>query len=111
MHFTELAIDQSNEIYLPTFWCYYGSYGDTTRMSNDPRGMKKEKSTTPVTIAPAKTSLKKINREVKMRYRHWLSTQKLRKWLQKIPEVISEGDEKDYMFQEQQEVQEAEAES
>ena len=23
MHFTELATDQSNEIHLPIFWCYY----------------------------------------------------------------------------------------
>ena len=79
-------------------------------MSNDPRAIK-EKNTTPVAIAPAMASLKKINRKVKMRYKQWLSTHKLRKWLPKIPEVISVEEEKEYMFQEQQEAEEAEAES
>ena len=36
MHYTELATDQSNEIYVPTFWCYYDPHGNTTRISNDP---------------------------------------------------------------------------
>ena len=108
MHFTELATDQSNEINLPTFWCYYDPHGNTTRMSNDPRALME--ITTPVTIVPAKASLKNINRKVKMRYRQWLSIQKLRKHCLKILEVIPEGDEKDYMFREQQEAQAAEVE-
>ena len=37
MHYTNLAIDQSNEIHLPTFWCYFDLHGNTTRMSNDPQ--------------------------------------------------------------------------
>ena len=42
-------------------------------------------TTTPVTIiAPAKASLRKINRKVGMQYRQWLDTQKLRKWCLKI---------------------------
>mmetsp|Transcript_44650 Transcript_44650/g.45300 ORF Transcript_44650/g.45300 Transcript_44650/m.45300 type:complete len:103 (+) Transcript_44650:185-493(+) len=63
MHYTELATDQSNEINFPTFWSYYDPHGNTTRMSNDPRLTKKMKTTTPVTIAPAKASLKKNQQE------------------------------------------------
>ena len=48
-------------------------------MSNDSRTIKNEKKTTPVTIVPAKASLRKINRKVEPRYRHWLDIQKLRK--------------------------------
>jgi len=59
IHYTELATDQSNEIMFPIFWCYYDQHGNTTRMSNDPRLTKKMKTTTPVTIAPAKASLEK----------------------------------------------------
>ena len=110
MHYTNLATDQSNEIHLPTFWCYFDPHGNTTRMSNDPRVIMKEKATTPVTIAPAKVSLKKINRRVGRRYRQWLDTQKLRKWCLKILEVIPEGEEKTYKFQEQQEEEAAEVE-
>lgn len=127
IHYTNLATDKSNEIHHPAFWCYFDPHGNTTRMSNippkymensterkrmsnDPRTIKKEKKTTPVTITPAKTSLRKITRKVECRYRHWLDTQKLQKWCLKIPEVISEGGEKEYMFQEQQEAKEAEAE-
>ena len=64
MHYTELAIDQSNKIHLPTFWCYYDPHGNTTRMRNDPRAIKEEISITPVTISPAKASLKKITKKI-----------------------------------------------
>ena len=62
MHYTtEIATDQStNEIHLPTFWRYYDPHENTTRMNNDLRAIKEE-STTPVAIAQAKVSLKKIN--------------------------------------------------
>ena len=59
MHYTNLAIDQSNEIHLRTFWCYFDPHQNTTRMSNDPQTRKTEKRITPVTIAPAKESLRK----------------------------------------------------
>ena len=51
------------------------------RMSNDPQKMKKEEKITPVTISPAKASLRKINRKVERRYRHWLSLQNMQKTL------------------------------
>ena len=44
------------------------------------------------------------------RYREWVSLQKVRKHCLKILEVIPEGEEKAYKFQEQQEVAAAEAE-
>ena len=105
MHYTKLATDWSNEIHVPTFWCYYGPHGNTTRMSNDPQVIKKEKRTTPVTKAPVKASLKKTNRKVKMIYRQWLDTRKLRKQFLKIPEVIFKGEEKEYMFRKHQEAE------
>ena len=61
MHYGGQATDQSNEIHSLTLWCYYDSHGNTTRMSNNPRTIT-ENSTTPVTIVPAKTSLKYINK-------------------------------------------------
>jgi len=67
-------------------------------MSNEPPVMKKEKSITPVTIAPAKTSLKKIKKRMRTKYKNCLSVRKMRKNYLKILEVIPEGDEKDYMF-------------
>ena len=79
-------------------------------MSNDPRMIKKEKKITPVTIAPAKVSLKRFNKKAKCQYRQWLEARKLRTWCIKIPEVISEGGEKEYIFCEQQEAAAAEAE-
>jgi len=103
MHYTGLATDQSNEIDDTLFWCYFDPHGNTTRMSNDPRVIKKEKKITPVTIAPAKASFRKINRKVEHRYRHWLRVQNTRKYCLKILEVIPEGEEKAYNFQEQQE--------
>ena len=60
MHHANLAVNHSNEIHQPTFWCYFDPHRNTTRMSNDPQDIKEE-STTPVTIAPGKTSSKKIN--------------------------------------------------
>ena len=60
-------------------------------MSNDSRTIKNEKKTTPVTIVPAKASLRKINRKVEPRYRHWLDIQKLRKQYLKKIEVVSKG--------------------
>ena len=110
MHYTELTTDQSNEIHFPPFWCYFDRHENTTKMSNDPRVIKKKKKTTPVTIAPAKASLEKINRRVGRRYSQWLDTRKLRKWCLKILEVIPEGEEKAYKFQEQQQEEAAEVE-
>jgi len=91
-----LATDQSNEINL--FWWYNDPYGNTTRMSNDPQLTKKMKTTIPVTIAPAKTSLEKINRKVKLKYRNRLSVQILQKYCVKKLEVIPKGEEKAYKF-------------
>merc|ERR1712161_116869 len=110
MHYGGQATDQSNEIHSLTLWCYYDSHGNTTRMSNNPRAITERSTTTPVTIVPAKTSLKYINKRMRPRYKNWLSDRKFRKHYLKILEVIFEGDEKDYMFQEQQEAQAAEAE-
>ena len=69
MHYANLAIDQSNEIHRPTFWCYFDPHGNTTRMSNVPQTMKKGKKATPVIIVPVKASLSKINRKVEHRFR------------------------------------------
>merc|ERR1712161_109693 len=109
MHYGGQATDQSNEIHSLTLWCYYDSHGNTTRMSNNPRTIT-ENSTTPVTIVPAKTSLKYINKRMRTRYKNWLIDRRSRKHCLKILEVISEGDEKDHMFQQQQEAQAAETE-
>ena len=98
MYYTNLVTDQSNEIHLPKFWCYFDPHRNTFRMSNDPRTRNPEKQTTPVTIAPVKASLNKINRKVERRYRHWLDIHKLWNQCLKIPEVISKGGEKEYMF-------------
>ena len=105
MHYGGQATDQSNEIHSLTLWCYYDSHGNTTRMSNNPRTITERSTTTPVTIVPAKTSLKYINKRMRTRYKNWLSDRKFRKYYLKILEVIPEGDEKDYMFREQQEAQ------
>jgi len=112
MNYTNISTDQSNEIQKITWWCYFDSHRNTTRMSNDPRihHKDKDKKITPITIAPAKVSLKKVIRKEKHRYRQWLHARKIRTWCIKIPEVISEGGEKEYMFCEQQEAEEAEAE-
>ena len=67
-------------------------------MNKDPRMIKKEKEPTPVTIAPAKASLKIIKRRVRRKYRVWLRTQKVRKQFLKILEVIPKGGEKAYKF-------------
>jgi len=79
-------------------------------MSKYPRMIKKEKEPTPVTIAPAKTSLKIINSKVRRKYRHWLRIRNMQKYCLKILEVIPEGEEKAYKFQEQQEAATTEAE-
>merc|ERR1712238_162957 len=109
MHYGGQATDQSNEIHSLTLWCYYDSHGNTTRMSNNPR-TKTENSTTPVTIVPAKTSLKYKNKRMRARFKSWLIDRRSRKHCLKILEVISEGDERDHMFQQQQEAQAAETE-
>jgi len=72
-------------------------------MSKYPRMIKKEKEPTPVTIAPAKTSLKIINSKVRRKYRHWLRIRNMQKYCLKILEVIPEGEQKAYKFKEQQE--------
>ena len=110
IHYANLAIDQSNEIYHPTFWCYFDLHGNTTRMNNDSEMIKKKKKTTPVTIAPAKARLKQINRKVKRRYDHWLNFQNIQKHYLKILEIMPKGEEKAYKFQEQQEATSAEVE-
>ena len=98
IHYTNLATDQSNETYRSTFWCYFNLHGNTTRMSNDLQTIKTEKKTTPVTIAPSKASLRRINRKVERGHRNWLDIQKFQKYCLKIPEVISEVEEKKFMF-------------
>ena len=127
MNYFNISPDQSNEIHYPTFWCYFDPDGNTTRMSNilpkdmedskerkikskDPRMIKKEKKITPVTIAPAKVSLKIINRRVRRKYRKWSRVQNTRKYCLKILEVIPKGEEKAYKFQEQQQEEAAEVE-
>jgi len=120
MNYTNISTVQSNEIQYPTFWCYFDPHGNTTRMSNilpkdmedskerkinnkDLRMIKKEKEPTPVTIAPAKVSLERINRRAKGRHKKWLRTKNTRKYCLKILEVIPEGEQKAYKFKEQQE--------
>ena len=79
-------------------------------MSNNPRVIKEE-STTPVTIAPAKTSLKYIKKRIRTRNKTLLSARyNMQTYFLKILKVIPEGDAKGYMFCEQQAAQEAEVE-
>ena len=74
-----------------------------------PRAIKEE-SKTPVTITPAKASVKYNNKRMRIRQTNWVNERNMRKQFLKILEVIPEGDEKDYMFHEQQEEQAAEEE-
>ena len=73
MHYTNLATNQSNEIHHPSFWCYFDPHRNYTRIRNVSLMLtiKKEKKTTPVTIAlaKAKARLGKINSKAKCRYR------------------------------------------
>merc|ERR1712238_274536 len=111
MNYFELTTDQSNDIHSLTLWCYYDPHGNTTRMSIDKRpGTTKEESRTPVTIAPAKASVKYNNRRMRIRQTNWVNERNMRKHCLMTLEVIPEGDEKDYMFREQQEAQAAETE-
>merc|ERR1712238_233055 len=111
IHFFELTTDQSSEIHSLTFLCYYDSNGKTTRMSVDKRpGTTKKESRTPVTIAPAKASVKYNNKRMRTRQTNWVNERTMRKHCLMTLEMIPEGDEKDYMFQEQQETQAAETE-
>ena len=77
MHYTNLATDQSNKIYHYSCWCYFDPHGKTTRISNEPQIVKKEKTTLSLIIAPEKVILRRINRKVEHRYKNWLDTQKL----------------------------------
>ena len=72
--------------------------------------IKKEKEPTPVTIAPAKVSLERINRRAKGRHNKWLRTKNTRKYCLKILKVIPEREEEAYKFEEQQEAAAVEAE-
>ena len=77
-------------------------------MINDP-GLEKKRKTL-VTIA-AKESPSRTKKRILIKYSKWLRIRKFWKQLLKIPEIILEGEEKEYMFREQQEAQEAEVES
>merc|ERR1712238_371432 len=111
MHYCGLTTDQSNEIHSLTFWCYYDPHGNTTRMSIDKRpGTIKEESRTPLTITQAKASVKYNTKRMRIRQTNWVNERNMRKQFLKILEVIPEGDEKEYMFREQQEAQAAEVE-
>jgi len=57
IRYTNLETNRSDEIYESTFWCYFNSHGDSTRMVHDPFLGKKKKRRIPVTIA-AKVSLR-----------------------------------------------------
>merc|ERR1712238_312166 len=104
IHFFELTTDQSSEIHSLTFLCYYDSNGKTTRMSIDKRpGTTKEESRTPVTITPAKASVKYNNKRMRIRQTNWVNERNMRKHCLKTLEMIPKGDEKDYRFCEQQE--------
>merc|ERR1712194_103765 len=93
MHFFVLTTDQSNEIHSLTFWCYFDHHGNTTRMSNDKRpGTIKEESRTPVTITPAKASLKRINKRMRIKQINWSNERNMRKHCLKTLEVIPEGE-------------------
>ena len=78
-------------------------------MVHDPLLGKKKERRIPVTIA-AKVSLSITNRNIQKKYTNWLGIRKFRKQFLNIPEAIPEGGEKEYMFREQQETEEAEAE-
>merc|ERR1712238_516690 len=111
MNYFELTTDQSNDIHSLTFWCYYDPHGNTTRMSIDKRpGTIKEESRTPLTITQAKASVKYNTKRMRIRQTNWVNERNMRKQFLKILEVIPEGDEKEYMFREQQEAQAAEVE-
>ena len=113
IQYTDLETNRSEEIYESTFWCYFNTHGDSTRMVNDPgSGIKKNRKTqkTPVTIA-AKASPSRTKKRIQIKYSKWLGIRKFRKQLLKIPETILEGEEKEYMFREQQKAQKAEVES
>merc|ERR1712238_110362 len=113
IRYADLETNRSVEILGSTFWCYFDLHGGTTRMVNDPgSGIKKNRKTqkTPVTIA-AKASPSRTKKRIQIKYSKWLGIRKFRKQLLMIPEIILEGEEKEYMFREQQEAQEAEVES
>ena len=110
IQYDDLETNRSDEIYESTFWCYFNSHGGITRMVNDSGSGKKKKRKPPVTIA-AKASPSRTKKRIQIKYSKWLEIRKFRKQLLMIPEIILEGEEKEYMFRKQQEAQEAEVES
>merc|ERR1712238_531886 len=107
IRYADLETNRSVEIRGSTFWCYFDLHGGTTRMVNDPgSGIKKNRKTqkTPVTIA-AKASPSRTKKRIQIKYSKWLGIRKFRKQLLMIPDIILEGEEKEYMFREQQEGQ------
>ena len=109
IRYADLETNRSDEIYESTFWCYFNSHGDITRIVNDPGSRKKKKRKILITIA-AKVSLSRTNKKILTKYSKWLGIREFREQLLLIPESIPEGGEKEYMFREQREVEEAEAE-
>ena len=91
IRYADLETNRSDEIYESTFWCYFNSHGDSTRMVNDPGSRKKKKRKSPVTIA-AKVSLSRTNKKIRIKYETWLGIRKFRKQLLNIPESIPKGD-------------------
>ena len=46
IQYADLEKNHSDEIYQSTFWCYFDSHEDITRMVNDPGSRKKKKKNT-----------------------------------------------------------------
>ena len=72
-----LETNQSDKIYESTFWCYFNSHRDSTRMVHDPSLRKKKKRKSPVTIA-AKVSLSRIKKNIQSKYSKWLGIRKFK---------------------------------
>jgi len=89
IRYADLETNRSVEICGSTFWCYFNSHGDITRMIHDPLSGKKKKRRIPVTIA-AKVSSSRINRKIHKKYINWLFIRKFWKQLLNIPEAIPE---------------------
>ena len=45
IRYADLETNRLDEIYESTFWCYFTSHGDSTRMVHDPLLGKKKKNT------------------------------------------------------------------
>ena len=83
-----LETNESNKIYQTTFWCYFHSHGNITRMSNIAgRKRKEEMKKIPVTITHA-SGFKRINKKAQVKYQVWMSIHKFWKQLPYILDVI-----------------------